>query len=145
MSELAIMTDEPVDLDNRSGIAQQESTEIRRRIRAVRADQEAVQERQDEFEYFLFAAPTASCPDVAAKAHHLLEFYAMALVAQEPRREPLVAAHLRIWIGCPVARRSFHDQRSVDYYRNQSNRNPESRQRCLKIPQMSDLPRRLSE
>ena len=94
MSELAIMTDEPVDLDNRSGIAQQESTEIRRRIQAVRADQEAVQERQDEFEYFLFAAPTASWPDVAAKARHLLEFYAMALGAQELRREPLVAGTL---------------------------------------------------
>ena len=67
------MTDEPVDLDEHRGMAAQKSTEIRRRLQEVQADQEAIRQRQEEFERFLLAAPATTWPEAAAKARYLLQ------------------------------------------------------------------------
>ena len=88
------MTDEPVDLDKHRGMAAQKSTEIRRRLREVQADQEALRERQEEFERFLLAAPATTWPEAAAKARYLLQLFAASLDAQEPRRQKLITGTL---------------------------------------------------
>lgn len=88
------MTDEPVDLDKHRGIAAQKSTEIRRRLQEVQADQEAIRQRQDEFERFLIAAAAVTWPEAAAKACYLLQRFAATLDAQDPRCQTLIARTL---------------------------------------------------
>jgi hypothetical protein len=51
------MTEEPVNLDGRRGIAAQRDTEIRRDLHEVQVDQAAFRGRQEELENFLDAAP----------------------------------------------------------------------------------------
>jgi hypothetical protein len=85
------MTDRPVDLDEHRGMAAQKSTEIRRRLQEVRADQAALRRRQDEFEGFALGAPSATWPEAAAKARYLIELYAVTPEAQDPRRQALIA------------------------------------------------------
>jgi hypothetical protein len=92
---MAIMTDEPVDLDEHRGMAAQKSTEIRRRLQEVQADQEAICQRQEEFERFLLAAPATTWPEAAAKARYLLQLFATTLDAQDTRRQTLVAHTLQ--------------------------------------------------
>src|SRR4051812_22295952 len=52
-----IMTDNPVNLDNRRGMAAQRDTETRRAPHDVQTDQAALRGRQEELENFLDAAP----------------------------------------------------------------------------------------
>ncbi len=61
------MTDNPVDLDEYRGMAAQKSTEIRRRLHDVEADQAALRRRQEEFERHAVAAPSTTWPEAAAK------------------------------------------------------------------------------
>ena len=49
MEEHSIMMDNPVELDERRGMAAQKLTEIRRRLHEVQADQAALRRRQEEF------------------------------------------------------------------------------------------------
>jgi len=51
------MTDEPVNLAERRGMAAQRDTEIRRDLHDVQIDQAALRGRQEELENFLDAAP----------------------------------------------------------------------------------------
>jgi hypothetical protein len=88
------MADDPVDLDKHRGMAAQKSTEIRRRLKEVQADQAAMRQRQDEFESFLLAAPATTWPEAAAKARYLLQLFATTLDAQDPRRRQLIASTL---------------------------------------------------
>jgi hypothetical protein len=88
------MADDPVDLDKHRGMAAQKSTEIRRRLKEVQADQAAMRQRQDEFESFLLAAPATTWPEAAAKARYLLQLFATTLDAQDPRRQQLIASTL---------------------------------------------------
>jgi len=85
------MTDDPVDLDTRRGMAAQKSTEIRRLLQSVQADQAAVRERLEEFEAFLLAAPATTWTEATAKARYLLQLFATTLDAQDPRRQQLIA------------------------------------------------------
>jgi hypothetical protein len=94
MQGLVMMTDEPVDLDKHRGMAAQKSTDIRRRLQEVQADQEGIRQRQDEFERFLLAAPAATWLEAAAKASYLLQLFATTLDAQDPRRQTLIARTL---------------------------------------------------
>src|SRR4051794_23200798 len=70
------MTDEPVNLDERRGMAAQRDTEIRRDLHEVQADQAALQGRQEELENFLDAAPAATRAEAAACARYLLQLFA---------------------------------------------------------------------
>lgn len=88
------MTDNPVDLDEHRGMAAQKSTEIRRRLQEVAADQAALRERQDEFEALLLAAPAATWPEVAVKAQYLIQQFAATPYAQDARRRALIASAL---------------------------------------------------
>jgi hypothetical protein len=84
------MADDPVELDEHRGMAAQKSTEIRRHLRAVKADQAALRSRQEEFERHAIAAPSASWPEAAEKAQYLLQLFAATPEARNPRRQELI-------------------------------------------------------
>jgi hypothetical protein len=88
------MMDDPVDLDEHRGMAAQKSTELRRRLREVQADQAALRHRQEEFESLLLAAPAETWPEATAKAQYLIQLYAATPEAQNPRRKELIAQAL---------------------------------------------------
>ena len=84
--------DEPVDLDERRGMAAQKATEMRRQhIHEFQADQEALRRRQEELEKLLLAAPAETWPEAAAKAQYLIQLFAATPDAQDPRRKKLIA------------------------------------------------------
>jgi hypothetical protein len=89
--EISLMTDRPVELDEHRGMAAQTSTELRRRLHEVQADQAALRRRQDEFERYALAAPSATWPETAAKARYLIQLFAVTPEAQDPRRQELIA------------------------------------------------------
>jgi hypothetical protein len=84
------MTDRPIELDEHRGMAAQKATELRRRLHEVQVDQTALQRRQDEFERYALAAPSASWPEAAAKARYLIQLFAVTSEAQDPRRQQLI-------------------------------------------------------
>ena len=88
------MTRRPVDLDEHRGMAAQKSTEIRRRLHEVQADQAALRCRQVEFERYAVAAPSATWAEAAAKARYLIQLFAATPDAQDPRRKELIATVL---------------------------------------------------
>jgi len=88
------MADDPVDLDKHRGIAVQKSTEIRRRLQEVEAEEAALRSRQEEFERFLLATPAASWPEAAAKARYLLQLFSETLDAEDSRGQELIACTL---------------------------------------------------
>jgi hypothetical protein len=85
------MADKPVDLDEHRGMAAQTSTEIRRRLHEVQADQAALRRRQEEFERHAVAAPSATWRDAAVKARYLIQLFAATPEARDPRRQELIA------------------------------------------------------
>jgi hypothetical protein len=88
------MTHRPVDLDEHRGMAAQKSTEIRRRLHEVQADQAALRCRQVEFERYAVAAPSVTWVEAAAKARYLIQLFAATPDAQDPRRKELIATVL---------------------------------------------------
>lgn len=69
----------------------QKATELRRLLAEVEADERALRLRQDELEGHLVAAPALSWADAAEKARYLLKILATTPVAQDPRRQRLIA------------------------------------------------------
>jgi len=84
------MADEPVELDEHRGMAAQKSTENRRRLHEVQADQASLRRRQEEFECHAVAAPSATWRDAAAKARYLIQLFAGTPEARDPRRRELI-------------------------------------------------------
>jgi hypothetical protein len=85
------MADEPVELDEHRGMAAQRSTQVRRRLREVQADQADLRRRQVEFEDQAAAAPSATWPEAAEKARYLIQLFAATPEARDPRRRELIA------------------------------------------------------
>jgi len=86
------MTEDPVDLDSRRGMAAQKATIDRRAsLDAFRADLEALRARQEELEKHLLARSAETWPEAAAKAEYLVQLFADTLEAQDPRRKKLIA------------------------------------------------------
>jgi hypothetical protein len=88
------MTDRTIDLDQRRGMAAQKATDLRRLLANVEANEKELRLRQDELESHLIAAPAANWHEAAEKARYLLNLLAATLVAQDPRRQKLIAAVL---------------------------------------------------
>jgi hypothetical protein len=86
------MTDNPIDLDQRRGMAAQKATEIRRLLSEVEANERALRRRQEELEAQLVAAPALNWHDASEKARYLLGLFAATPAAQDPRRQKLIAA-----------------------------------------------------
>ena len=101
------MSDDPVVLDKRRGMAAQKATEIRRRLSEVEAEEAALRQRQAELERFLLAAPSATWEDAAEKARYLLTRYAATSEGQDPRRRKIIRAVLddftRLSGGAPAS------------------------------------------
>jgi hypothetical protein len=92
------MTDPPITLDRHRGMAAQKATEIRRLLAEVAADQEALRERQEELETQLITAPAGSWTEAAEKARYLLKLFAATPIAQDPRRQRLIASVLEDFV-----------------------------------------------
>ena len=87
---VTIMTDQPITLDDRRGMAAQKATEIRRLLAEVEANEQSLRARQEELELQLMAAPAATWLEAAEKARYLLGLFAATPVAQDPRRKKLI-------------------------------------------------------
>src|SRR5436305_14702880 len=84
------MNDGPVELDLHRGMAAQKATELRRMLKEVEADQHALRQRREELEKHLFAGPSSSLFEVAAKARYLLQLFSATQDAADPRRQELI-------------------------------------------------------
>ena len=87
---VAIMTDQPITLDGRRGMAAQKATEIRRLLAEVEANEQSLRARQEELEMQLIAAPATTWFEAAQKARYLLGLFAATPIAQDPRRKMLI-------------------------------------------------------
>jgi hypothetical protein len=76
------MSDKPINLDQRRGMAAQRATELRRLLAEVEAQDRDLRRRQDKLEAHLVAAPAASWSEAAEKACYLLNLFAVTV----PRR-----------------------------------------------------------
>ena len=85
------MTDNPVELDEHRGMPAQRSTEIRRHLHEVQADQATLRHRQEEFECHALAAPSTTWAEAAAEARYLILLLAETSEARNPRRKELIA------------------------------------------------------
>jgi hypothetical protein len=85
-----IMTDQPIALDGRRGMAAQKATEIRRLLAEVEANEQTLRVRQEELETQLVAVPAMTWFDAAQKARYLLGLFAATAAAQDPRRKMLI-------------------------------------------------------
>jgi hypothetical protein len=83
--------DTPVELDAHRGMAAQKSTEMRRHLHEVQADQAALRQRQEALEDMLATAPANTWAEASDKARYLLGLYAATPQAQDPRRQKLIA------------------------------------------------------
>lgn len=89
------MSDDPVDLDERRGMAAQKATELRReKLQEFQLQQMALSRRQQELEAMLQAAPAETWQEVAAKAQYLIQLFAASPDGQDPRRKALIAQTL---------------------------------------------------
>jgi hypothetical protein len=85
------VTERPVDLDTRRGMAAQKATELRRLVSGVAADRAKLKARQDELEKSLVAAPAANWLEAVEKARYLLAVLSDASEAQDTQRKTLIA------------------------------------------------------
>ncbi len=90
----AMVSDDPVELDEHRGMAAQKATEIRRRLSAVLTEQAALRQHQAELEAVLFAAPATTWPEAAAKARYLIELFAATSEGRDSHRQKLIASVL---------------------------------------------------
>jgi hypothetical protein len=88
------MSDEPVDLDKRRGMASQKATDIRRVLAEAEANAKALRDRPGILENQVLSAPAASWPEAAAKARYVLNLYAAGLAPTDTHHRDLVAAVL---------------------------------------------------
>ncbi|SDI40566.1 hypothetical protein SAMN05216338_102211 [Bradyrhizobium sp. Rc2d] len=86
------MTDLPVDVDKRRGMAAQKATHLRRALADIEANLREVREREADLENRMMTVPAASWPEAAVKARHLLNLYAASLPGEDTLHRALVAA-----------------------------------------------------
>jgi hypothetical protein len=92
------MTKQTIELDMRRGMAAQKATELRRLMSEVSANEELLRGRQKELEEQLLATPATTWVDAADKARYLLSLFASSPVAQDPRRQMLIARVLEDFV-----------------------------------------------
>ena len=89
------MTEDPIELDQRRDMAGREEAEVRREhLQELEANQEALKNRQEEFEQLLLKKPARTWPEVAARLQYLIQLLATTDEAQDPRRQKLIALSL---------------------------------------------------
>ena len=88
------MSETPIELDKRSGVAAQKATDIRRVLAEVEANAKLLRDRQGVVEMQLLAGPAASWPEAVAKARYVLNLYSAGLAPSDTHHRDLVAAVL---------------------------------------------------
>jgi hypothetical protein len=88
------MSDKPVDLDARRGMAAQKATDLRRVLADAEQHSALMRERQAEIETKLVDTPATTWPEAAAKARYLLNLYAASLGPQDSRHRDIINAVL---------------------------------------------------
>jgi len=88
------VSNDPVDLDTRRGMAAQKATHLRRLLGEVEANEKLARDRQLELESHLVAIPATSWEEAAAKARYVLNLYSAGLSAHNTQQRELVAAVL---------------------------------------------------
>jgi hypothetical protein len=89
------MSDEPVELDARRGMAAQKATGLRRILAEAEAHATSLRDRQLQIETQLLDEPAVSWPEAAAKARYVLNLYYAMLGAQDTHHRDLVASVLK--------------------------------------------------
>src|SRR3979490_2897508 len=88
------MSDNPVDLDTRRGMAAQKATDLRRLLAEVEVNEKLLRDRQLELESNLLSVPATSWVEAAAKARYVMNLNAASLSADDSQKRDLVAAVL---------------------------------------------------
>ena len=89
------MSDEPVELDTRRGMAAQKATGLRRILAEAEASAAGLRDRQLQIETQLLDQPAVSWPEAAAKARYVLNLYYATLGAHDTHHRDLVASVLK--------------------------------------------------
>jgi hypothetical protein len=89
-----MMADEPTNLDDHRGMAEQKATDLRRMRVEVETDMAATRMRQQELEALLAVAPAITWAEAAEKARYLLGLFARTPDALDPRRQRLIRSLL---------------------------------------------------
>ena len=88
------MAEDPTNLDDHRGMAEQKATDLRRLRVEVEANMAATKMRQQELEALLAMAPAATWGEAAEKARYLLNLFARSTDALDPRRQRLIKSLL---------------------------------------------------
>jgi hypothetical protein len=86
------MTEKTIDLDQHRGMAAQKSTELRRLLANVEADQKALRFGKPNWNLTCWRRRRQIGTKLPNKARYLLNLFAATLDAQDPRRQKLIAA-----------------------------------------------------
>jgi hypothetical protein len=89
------MSDDPVELDSRRGMAAQKATGLRRILAEAEAHAATLRDRQLQIETQLLDEPALSWPEAAAKARYVLNIYYATLGAHDTHHRDLVASILK--------------------------------------------------
>jgi ribosomal protein S12 methylthiotransferase accessory factor YcaO len=92
------MTDQPVDLDARRGIAARKATDLRRTLAEVETKARDLRDRQACIENQLLLVSAVSWPEAAGKARYVMNLYAAGLSPGDTRHRALVAAILEDFV-----------------------------------------------
>ncbi|MBI2256192.1 MAG: hypothetical protein HYU58_16335 [Proteobacteria bacterium] len=84
------MPPDSVDLDGHRSGAEQQATEQRRQLEAVRQDQGRLKQRQSAFDAFISAGPAQSWPEAAARAQYVIQLLMDTYGVRDPRQRELV-------------------------------------------------------
>jgi hypothetical protein len=89
------MSDDPVELDSRRGMAAQKATGLRRVLAEAESHAASLRDQHLQTERHLLDTPAASWPEAAAKARYVLNLYYATLGEQDTHRRDLVASVLK--------------------------------------------------
>ncbi|MDY0872180.1 hypothetical protein [Dongia rigui] len=85
------MPPDSVDLDGHRSGTEQQATDQRRQLEAVRQDQGRLEERQATFDAFMSAGPARNWPEAAARAQYVIQLLMDSYGVRDPRQRELVA------------------------------------------------------
>jgi hypothetical protein len=86
------MTDIPIELDKRRGMAAQKATDIRRVLADVENNAKLLRDTQAALEIQILAAPANSWSEAVVKARYVLNLYSASLAPTDTHHRDLVAA-----------------------------------------------------
>lgn len=88
------MSEDPVELDSRRGMASQKATDIRRTLAEAESNIRALRDSEQVVEVQILATPAANWSEAAGKARYILNRYAASLAPHDSRHRDLVASVL---------------------------------------------------